>query len=190
MEEHVYTTRNGHTFSILYFPDHRTVEATEIQTSPAGNIRTGGKKIVLENVKSLADAEFLLEVKERRRRLNDLPIKSNWELMAFYIIEPFITEKNKKFKRTQIINDRTLKDALFFLEDVLQHKKYPEHPEETLQKTLQNMRDKKWISFLTNRGDYQLTESGYQILLQLKSFIRELREAMREPVVKQGPKSS
>jgi hypothetical protein len=82
----------------------------------------------------------------KHRKLK-VAVNSNWEFVAFYLIEPFITERNRQFKRTQVVNERTLGNALLFL-DVLGHKKQPEHPEKTLQKTLQNMRDKGWIKFV------------------------------------------
>ncbi len=51
------------------------------------------------------------------------------------------------------------------------HKKMPKHPEETLQRTMQNMRDKNWIKFL-GKGEYELTDEGYKLLLFLKPKIQ------------------
>jgi hypothetical protein len=72
-----------------------------------------------------------------RIKLTGLPVTSNWEFMAFYLIDQYVDEANRGFRRTQIINDRNLKEVLFVLENVLQHKKKPEHPDKTLQRTLQ-----------------------------------------------------
>ena len=54
------------------------------------------------------------------------------------------------------------------------HKIRPKHPEETLQRTLQNMRDKNWIDFV-DRGEYELTDEGYKVLLTVKGKIQDLR---------------
>jgi Mn-dependent DtxR family transcriptional regulator len=43
----------------------------------------------------------------------------------------------------------------------LNHKKYPQHPEETLQRTIQNLRDKGYIIF-HGQGEYELTDSGIE----------------------------
>jgi hypothetical protein len=112
--------------------------------------------------------------------LRDLPVKSNWEFVAFYLIELFVDVVNRQFQRTQIINDRNLKEVLFLLENVLEHKRHPEHPDKTLQRTLQNMRDKGWIDFLTNQGDYRLTDAGFGMVMKMKEQIKELREVLRK----------
>jgi hypothetical protein len=113
-------------------------------------------------------------------KLTGLPVKSNWEFVAFYLIEPLAGGAKRQFRRTQIINDKNLKEVLFLLENVLKHKKQPEHPEETLQSTLQNMRDKGWIDFETYQGDYKLTDAGYEVLLRMKGTIKELKEVLRK----------
>jgi DNA-binding PadR family transcriptional regulator len=53
---------------------------------------------------------------------------------------------------------------------VLGHKKRPQHPEKTIQTTLQNMRDKNWITFF-GQGDYKITDDGYKELLAQKENI-------------------
>ena len=115
-----------------------------------------------------------------RKKLIGLPVKSNWEFMAFYLIDQFVGVGNRDFRRTQIINDRNLKEVLFFLENVLQHKSKPEHPDKTLQRTLQNMRDKGWIDFLTNQGDYRRTDAGFEMVMKMREQFKELREVSRK----------
>jgi hypothetical protein len=113
------------------------------------------------------------------KKITGLQVKSNWEFMAFYLIEQYVDKVNRGFKRTQIINDRNLGEVLSMLGDILGHKRKPEHPSETMQRTLQNMRNKGWIDFLTNQGDYRLTDAGYDILMKMKDGIRQVREAIR-----------
>ena len=98
-------------------------------------------------------------------------IKSNWEFVAWYLIDPCITEKKWNFTRTQIMrsNYEEVYDALI----VLGHKTRPQHPEKTIQKTLQNMRDKNWITFL-GQGDYKLTVEGYNELVNQRENIAKL----------------
>jgi len=61
-------------------------------------------------------------------------LRSNWEIVAFYFIEPLVNETQLRFYRQQIM--RPVEDIIPLLR-ILGHKKNPTHPEETLQKTLQ-----------------------------------------------------
>jgi hypothetical protein len=99
--------------------------------------------------------------------LKPYSLRSNWEIVAFYLIEPFIGETKRRFSRQQIM--RGLYDIIPLLH-LFGHKKNPSHPEETLQKTLQNMRDKKWLIILGGgyTGQYELTEEGYKTLMSVK----------------------
>ena len=104
-------------------------------------------------------------------------VKSNWELVIWYLIDPYVTEKHRDFTRSEIIrrNYEDIYQILIFLG----HKKRPQHPEKTIQKTLQNMRDKNWISFL-GQGDYKLTDKGYKELLAQKKNIDKIRSITPE----------
>lgn len=111
-------------------------------------------------------------------------MKSNWEFVVWNLIDSCVTEKHRDFTRSEI----TGKDYedIYSLLTVLGHKKRPRHPEETIQKTLQNMRDKNWIEFL-GRGDYKVTDDGYKVLLaqkenidKIKNFTPEQFKAIRE----------
>ncbi|HOB60469.1 MAG TPA: hypothetical protein PKL40_10425 [Methanoregulaceae archaeon] len=105
--------------------------------------------------------------------------RSNWEVVAFYFIEPLIINKSRRFTRQEVM--RNLDEILPLLK-LLGHKADPQHPEETLQKTLQNMRDKKWLLFLGdgNSGDYELTEAGYKKMLSMKDGLRKIKESRKE----------
>jgi len=109
-------------------------------------------------------------------------LRSNWEIVAFYLIEPFISEKRRHFSRQQIL--RGLENVIPMLQ-LLGHKKNPNHPEETLQKTLQNMRDKKWLIILggSYTGQYELTDEGYKILQSVKEYLNRIRGASTEIAV-------
>jgi len=51
--------------------------------------------------------------------------------------------------------------------------------EETIQKTLQNMRDKNWITFL-GQGDYKITDEGYSELLRNKENLDRVNSLTNE----------
>jgi len=110
--------------------------------------------------------------------LKPYSLRSNWEIVAFYLIEPFIGETKRRFSRQQIM--RGLYDIIQLL-NIFGHKKNPSHPEETLQKTLQNMRDKKWLIILGGgyTGQYELTEEGYKTLMSVKEALNGIRGASK-----------
>lgn len=95
-------------------------------------------------------------------------VKSNWEFVVWYLVEPCVTENHLDFTRSEIL--RKNYDDVYQLLKVFGHKKSPQHIEQTIQKTLQNMRDKGWILFL-GQGDYKLTDKGYKELLSKKENI-------------------
>lgn len=92
-----------------------------------------------------------------------------WETMAFLCINKLIGEDNREFYRSQLMSADMLNFAVK-LTGALGHKENPQKPEETLQRTIQNMRDKKYITFL-ERGKYRLTMEGYNEMLKtVKEF--------------------
>jgi DNA-binding PadR family transcriptional regulator len=99
-------------------------------------------------------------------------VKSNWEFVVWYLIDPQITANIFSFTRSQLM--RKNYDEIYDVLTLLGHKKHPQHPEATIQKTLQNMRDKNWIIFL-GQGDYKLTNEGYRELLSQKENIDRLK---------------
>jgi hypothetical protein len=104
-------------------------------------------------------------------------VKSNWEFVVWYLIDPCITERDRNFTRAQIM--RRNYEEVYDLLKFLGHKKHPAHPEETIQKTLQNMRDKNWIVFL-GQGEYRLTNEGYSELLIQKENLNKIRDLSPE----------
>lgn len=98
-------------------------------------------------------------------------VKSNWEFIVWYLIDQCVRdEKDRRFTRVQVMRKNYKEVYLILI--ALGHKKRPEHPEETIQKTLQNMRDKHWVKFL-GQGDYELTEEGHKELKRNKDNIRK-----------------
>ena len=85
---------------------------------------------------------------------------SNWEIIAFIIINKLLVGSNRFFTRSELMSTDNLKLAEI-LTAALGHKERPEHPEETLQRTLQNLRDKGYIKFL-GRGEYNLSDTGFE----------------------------
>jgi len=89
--------------------------------------------------------------------------KSNWEMIAFYLIEKHVESGSTVVYRQDIFSD----PDLYFFSDkfapLFLHKKKPKHPEETLQRTLQNLRDKGYLDFL-GQGEYRLTKEGRAIM--------------------------
>ena len=102
-------------------------------------------------------------------------LDSNWETIAFYLIEPLIRDKKRRFSRQQILKDI---DNVTPLLPVIGHKKNPQHTEESFQRALENMRDKKWLNFLGGgyTGEYELTDTGYNILQYIKKDFNNIRE--------------
>jgi len=104
-------------------------------------------------------------------------VRSNWEFVAWFLIDQCITDRDRSFTRAQIM--RKNYDDIYDLLILLGHKKHPQHMEETIQKTLQNMRDKNWIIFL-GQGDYMLTNEGYSELISQKEKINRIRDLSPE----------
>ncbi len=85
---------------------------------------------------------------------------SNWETVAFLLIYDFFKNHRKRFNRSELMRTENIDKAVKWLQH-LNHKKYPEHPEETLQRTIQNLRDKDFIIF-HGQGEYELTKPGIE----------------------------
>ena len=86
---------------------------------------------------------------------------SNWEVIIFYLIQPFVNETKRHFSRNRMLGNKY--DKIYIILALLGHKKKPANIEQTIQKTLQNMRDKGWIKFLrAYSGEYELTNEGYE----------------------------
>ena len=83
---------------------------------------------------------------------------SNWELVAFALIKKIVGDRYSLFERTELFKQDNIDYAVSLLE-ALGHKKDPQRPEESLQSTIQKMRDKKYIDF-RGSGSYRLTPQG------------------------------
>jgi hypothetical protein len=84
---------------------------------------------------------------------------SRWEVIAFIIFNKLLVGKNKTVSRSEIMAADNITLAVA-LTEALGLKKDPKHPEATLQRTIQNLREKKLIDFLTP-GEWRLTEEGF-----------------------------
>jgi hypothetical protein len=105
--------------------------------------------------------------------------KSNWETIAFAIIRRLIGPNPQNlFLRSQLMKQKNL-DAATKLLKVLGHKDHPEETENTLQKTVQNLRDKGFIKFLGS-GNYKLTDEGCAELLRLQDALDKVEGILRE----------
>ena len=99
-------------------------------------------------------------LKEEKMINKIIPGYSNWEIVTFIIIDKLIVGNNRYFSRSEIMTMDNIKLAEI-LTAALGHKIKPKHPEETIQRTLQNLRDKGFIDFLGN-GEYKLTDTGFE----------------------------
>jgi DNA-binding PadR family transcriptional regulator len=112
-----------------------------------------------------------------------IPLKtrsSNWECVAFIIIYNFLISTGRQFTRSSLMNSENIDKAVKWLYR-LNHKEYPEHPEATLQRTLQNLRDKGYIIF-HGQGKYELTEDGisecYNVVSELNDQLCNIEETI------------
>jgi len=102
---------------------------------------------------------------------------SSWETIAFLIIYGLTGGERKIIERAQIMSSGNLDVSINFLKD-LGHKRNPTSPEQTLQKTLQNLRDKKYIDFLGN-GAYKLTLNGHKEMLRVVEEFKDMLERIK-----------
>ena len=104
---------------------------------------------------------------------------SNWETIAFLLIDALVDLQKPHFTRSQLMTADNLTRAVKILSG-MGHKERPDHPDMTLQKTIQNLRDQGCIEFL-GRGEYRLTEKGFKRMNEeyeaAKSFLETLRKA-------------
>lgn len=101
-------------------------------------------------------------------------VRSNWEVVIFYLIQPFVNETKRHFSRSKMLG-RNYDKIYIILAALLDHKKNPTSIEQTIQKTLQNMRNKGWIKFLrAYSGEYELTDQGFEELKRHKDNLQRL----------------
>jgi DNA-binding PadR family transcriptional regulator len=84
--------------------------------------------------------------------------KSNWETVAFLLFYDFLITTGKKFTRSALMRSDNIDKVVKWLTR-LNHKAHPEHPEQSLQRKIQDLRNKGFIVFHGN-GEYELTDDG------------------------------
>jgi hypothetical protein len=101
-------------------------------------------------------------------------VRSNWEVVIFYLIQPFVNETKRHFSRSRMLG-RNYDKIYIILAALLGHKKHPTSVEQTIQGTLQTMRNKGWIKFLrAYSGEYELTDQGFKELNRHKDNLQRL----------------
>ena len=105
---------------------------------------------------------------------------SNWETVAFLIIHEFVRTAGKHFFRSDLMKTENIGKAVKWLQ-YLNHKKFPTHPEETFQKTIQNLRDKGFIIF-HGQGEYELTKLGIEECRRVANELNVQVSSMDETV--------
>ena len=104
------------------------------------------------------------------KKIINLTGRSNWETIAFLIMNKITNGNQIVFYRKNLMSNI---DFAINFSPILGHKKNPEHPEETLQRTIQNLRDKGYIEFLGN-GKYKLSMDGYNKMLEEVNSVKDL----------------
>ena len=99
-----------------------------------------------------------------------IPGISNWQLIVFIIIKKLMVGNNRRISRSELFSSDNI-DFAVTLTELLGHKEKPKHPSETLQRTLQNLRDEGYIDFLGS-GEYKLTDSGVETAENIGKVIR------------------
>ena len=94
---------------------------------------------------------------------------SNWEIIAFVLINRLLVGNNPYFSRSEFMTQKNL-DFAVKLTRVLNHKENPQHPDKTLQRTIQNLRDQGYIEFL-GKGEYKLSKDGVKFALLIEKNI-------------------
>jgi DNA-binding PadR family transcriptional regulator len=114
--------------------------------------------------------------------------RSNWETILYYLINKTAKVKGPYIYRTELMKMENLELARQ-LSEPFGHKKDPKAIEQTLQKTLQNMRDKGNIEFL-GQGEYRLTEEGLNRMreseAEMKKKLGPILELMEETIKTRG----
>lgn len=90
---------------------------------------------------------------------------SNWETVGFFLIKKLMVGDDLYFSRSELMTQKHLDFAVKLLK-YLGHKEDPQHPEETLQRTIQNLRNKGYIEFL-GQGEYKLSEDGFTAISEI-----------------------
>ena len=146
-----------------------TLSETKYQAAYNNFIQPTRNKLVwfISYLRSRAADYYVREFKMTLQVLS--PDFTNWEFTALLLIKRLLIGNNLDFSRSELITDRNLNTAIKFL-TIFGHKKLPNKPVETLQRTIQNLRDQGYIDFL-GQGEYRLTKKGYETISKIDSDI-------------------
>jgi hypothetical protein len=115
------------------------------------------------------------------RLSRDLP---NWEVLTLALIRFILTPHGfrKSFQRTELMRQKNLDFLEMYTAELLKHKYNPQAMEQTLQSTLQTMRDKGYVTFL-GAESYQLSPKGLQLLEkeEIRQVANQLTIGIRAP---------
>ena len=107
--------------------------------------------------------------------------KSNWETIAFLLIDLVVSSNQRVFYRQKLFNKQEFDDYVRWL-GLLGHNANSPTPEKTLDATIQKLRNKGFVDFL-EPGEYRLTDKGYEEMLKTKESwnqtISELKEELK-----------
>lgn len=103
---------------------------------------------------------------------------TNWEVVALIAIKEILVGRNLTFSRSELMTHSNLENTRKFL-IFFNYKDDPKKLENTMQRTIQNLRDKKYISFLDNRGEYKLTFDRKTAIGSLKPDLLNAWKSLR-----------
>ena len=92
--------------------------------------------------------------------------KSNWETIAFLLIDLVVSSNQRVFYRQKLFNKQIFDNFVRFL-GFFGHNANSPTPEKTLDATIQRLRNKEFVEFL-EPGEYRLTDKGYEEMLKTK----------------------
>ena len=102
-----------------------------------------------------------------RKKEEGIPyVFSTWETIAFCLIKRLLVGNNLDFSRYELMSAHNINSAIKYL-GLLGHKNNSNNAIETLQRTIQNLKDIGYISFI-DRGEYRLTSKGAEAIRNLK----------------------
>ncbi len=92
---------------------------------------------------------------------------SFWQNIAFLLMYDFFKKTGCRFTRKELMCAENIEKAFTWLKLLQYDEIYPKHAESTLQRTIQNLRDKGFIIF-HGEGNYELTHKGVEECKKVK----------------------
>jgi hypothetical protein len=120
---------------------------------------------------------------------------SNWKAMVFLLINKLTCKGYvTHFSRTQLLRSSNIQKITNF-SILIGHKHNPEHVEETIQRTLQDLRDEGCLEFKGN-GEYEITSHGIRIMQEkidsaetrMKEFFGIISSRKKNVIIRKGNK--